>query len=114
LRSTGAAGSKHQCDIIGLQEIGTSSHAKQPLLHGMIHWSFAPIVNPSNCTSGVQKINIEATLTEEQAAAFAQILKRGGLTDYRSLATSEEEAYPMLAGGEAIRKSLAEAGFSPR
>ena len=59
-------------------------------------------------------MSIEITLTDEQAEPFAQFLKRVGLADYRSLATSEEEAYSMLAGGEAIRKSLAEAGFSPR
>lgn len=59
-------------------------------------------------------MNTQVTLTDEQAEAFAQFLKRVGLADYRSLATTEEEAYCMLSAGEAIRKSLAEAGFSPR
>ena len=58
------------------------------------------------------KLNIE--FTEDQAAAYAQFLKRVGLSDYRALATGDEEAYFMLHAGEAIRTSLAEAGYAPR
>jgi ABC-type transport system involved in cytochrome bd biosynthesis fused ATPase/permease subunit len=58
--------------------------------------------------------NLTVSLSEHQAEAFAQFLKRVGLSDYRALAASEDEAYEMLHGGEQIRKALAEAGYAPR
>jgi len=53
-------------------------------------------------------------LNEAQADAFAQFLKRVGLSDYRALAVSEQEAYDMLSAGEQIRQALADAGYAPR
>ena len=40
-------------------------------------------------------MDITAIFTDEQAEAFAQFLKRVGLSDYRALAISDEEAYAM-------------------
>ena len=62
----------------------------------------------------MQDTTFELTLSEAQAEAFAQFLKRVGLSDYRALAASEVEAYDMLHAGERIRQALADAGYAPR
>ena len=59
-------------------------------------------------------VTITVTLTEIQALAFAQFLKRVGLDDYRRLSVDTDEAYTMLHAGEALRKALAEQGYEPR
>jgi hypothetical protein len=53
-------------------------------------------------------------LTEAQAWAFAQFLKRAILDDYRARAANPDEAYEMSAAAEAIRQALAQAGYAPR
>jgi len=58
------------------------------------------------------KIDIE--LTDDEALAFAQFLKRVGIGNYKPLAESEEEAWKMMSAGELIRNALADAGVSPR
>lgn len=57
-------------------------------------------------------VNVE--LTDAQANAFAQFLKRVGLSDYRPLAVDNDEAYVMLTAGEAVRAALREVGYAPR
>ena len=57
---------------------------------------------------------ITVSLATNQAEAFAQFLKRVGLSDYAALAQDQQEAYAMLNAGEAIRQELASAGYSPR
>ena len=57
---------------------------------------------------------ITVTLTDIQAEAFAQFLKRVGLDDYQALAFDQEEAYAMLSAGQAIREELGRAGYAPR
>ncbi|MGQ0710967.1 MAG: DUF7706 family protein [Rhodoferax sp.] len=57
---------------------------------------------------------ITVTLTRAQAWAFAEFLKRVGLSDYAALAVDQQEAYRMLDAGEAIRQELAYAGYAPR
>ena len=59
-------------------------------------------------------VKITVNLTDEQAGAFAQFLKRVGLTDYRYLSIDESEAYLMISAGEAIREELRQVGFDPR
>ena len=58
--------------------------------------------------------SIMIELTDAQAWAFAQFLKRVGRSDYRGLAVDQDEAAAMLCAGEVIRKALADAGWSPR
>ena len=53
-------------------------------------------------------------LSDEEAWAFAQFLKRAGRSDYRALAVDQDEAAAMLCAAEVIRKALADAGWSPR
>lgn len=59
-------------------------------------------------------ITVEVEMTEEQAAAFAQFLKRVGVSDYRNLSVDDQEAYAMQEAGERIRRALGEAGYTPR
>lgn len=59
-------------------------------------------------------IEIAVTLTDSQAWQFAQFLKRACFSDYRSHATSEAEAYQMIAAGEHVRRALADQGYAPR
>ena len=53
-------------------------------------------------------------LSDEQAWAFAQFLKRAAVDDYRRLAVDGDEACVMRDAGEAIRAALAEQGYAPR
>lgn len=53
-------------------------------------------------------------LTDEQAWALAQYLKRIGYADYREKSASDDEAWEMRAAGEALRAALAEQGMAPR
>ena len=59
-------------------------------------------------------ITITVELSESQALAFAQFLKRVGFDDYRALSSDQEEAYAMRDGGEGVRQSLADSGCAPR
>ena len=59
-------------------------------------------------------VTIQVELTENEALAFAQFLKRATLSDYRDGAANEEESFLMQHAGESIRKALAESGFAPR
>jgi hypothetical protein len=59
-------------------------------------------------------VAITVSLTANQAEAFAQFLKRVGLSDYAALAQGQQEAYAMLSAGEVIRDELARAGYTPR
>jgi len=53
-------------------------------------------------------------LSDDEAWAFAQFLKRVAVDDYRRLAVDGEEAYAMQAAGEALGRALAEKGYAPR
>ena len=59
-------------------------------------------------------VTITVMLSADQAEAYAQFLKRVGLSDYAALAVDQEEAYRMLAAGEAIQDALRQAGHAPR
>jgi len=60
------------------------------------------------------QIEISVAMTDEEAWAYAQFLKRVGLNDYKTNAENEAEAYLMLQVGEKVRKALADKGYSPR
>jgi hypothetical protein len=53
-------------------------------------------------------------MTDQQAYAFAQFLKRLQFDDLRHRAFDDYDAYEMQAAADKIRSALAEAGFSPR
>ena len=53
-------------------------------------------------------------LTEQEAMALAQFVKRAGFSDAMANASGEEEAYLMLSAFSKVRDDLAAKGFSPR
>ena len=62
----------------------------------------------------MNSIDITIALTQEQALALAQFLKRVGIDDYRSLAVDHDEAWLMRDAGERVREALREVGIAPR
>ena len=67
-------------------------------------------MNQSNTATN----NLMVELTEAQAWAFAQLLKRVATDDYRRLAKNDDEAYAMRDAGDALRSALAAHGYAPR
>lgn len=59
-------------------------------------------------------ITVQVDLPQDLAWALAQLLKRIGYSDCRSLAESDEQAYQMIQATEQVRKALAQAGVAPR
>lgn len=59
-------------------------------------------------------INITAELSDSQAMALAQLIKRVTFSDLKSNALNEDEAYEMQAALAQIRVALADQGFAPR
>ena len=53
-------------------------------------------------------------LTEDQAWALAEYLKRIGYSDYRAHASSDTEAWHMSDAGDVLRIALANTGVNPR
>jgi len=62
----------------------------------------------------VSDVTITAILSDVEAQAFAQFLKRACFGDYEQHAVSQAEAYTMIAAGERIREALKEQGYAPR
>jgi len=62
----------------------------------------------------VTDVTITATLTDVEAQAFAQLLKRVSFSDYEQRAVSTTEAYAMVYAGEKIREALKAQGYAPR
>ncbi len=61
-----------------------------------------------------RELGIAVVLTDVQAWQYAQFLKRVTFADYRQRATSDDEAYVMIAAGECLRDALKEKGYAPR
>lgn len=59
-------------------------------------------------------ITITVTLSDEQAWAFAQFLKRVCFSDYQQRSTSQTETNTMVGAGEKIREALRTQGYAPR
>ncbi|MEN9867074.1 MAG: hypothetical protein RL748_2664 [Pseudomonadota bacterium] len=59
-------------------------------------------------------IKIELDLSQDEASAFAQFLKRVYLSHYRPLAKNDDEAYEMMAASEKLRAAFAQEGIAPR
>ena len=62
----------------------------------------------------VSDVTITATLSDIEAQAFAQFLKRACFSDYERHAASQSEAYTMIGAGETIRAALRDKGYAPR
>lgn len=59
-------------------------------------------------------VTLQVDMPQDLAWALAQLLKRIGYSDYRSLAQSDEQAYQMIQATEQVRRALADAGIAPR
>lgn len=57
---------------------------------------------------------IHLELNDAQAWALAELMKRIGWTELRQNAVNDAEAYEMQEAVEALARSLADAGVSPR
>lgn len=57
---------------------------------------------------------IDIDLTDTEAMAFAQFLKRASFSDYSSNAVNDEEAYHMIDAASKIQDALSLIGFNPR
>ena len=64
--------------------------------------------------SDQQQISVELLLDDAQALALAQLVKRIGWTEIRSLAVSDDEAYLMRDAVSEVAKALAAEGYAPR
>ncbi|MCT4708935.1 hypothetical protein MUA04_01705 [Enterobacteriaceae bacterium H11S18] len=61
-----------------------------------------------------EKVTVTLELNKDEARALAQFVKRTSHSDCEDKATSQNEAYLMMDGVNAVMKSLAEEGISPR
>ena len=59
-------------------------------------------------------IAVQLELSDSQALALAQLVKRIGWAEMRQNATSDAEAYEMRDALASLQKSLANAGLTPR
>ena len=58
--------------------------------------------------------NFNVELNQSEAVALSQFLKRIGFSEFRALASSDNEAYDMQSAAANVAKSLAELGYNPR
>jgi hypothetical protein len=59
-------------------------------------------------------VQIEVTLTDEEAWQLAQFEKRLSFTDVRQCAENNEDTYTMLAAMMKVGRALREKGYNPR
>ncbi|HCR2979593.1 DUF7706 family protein [Serratia marcescens] len=59
-------------------------------------------------------VAVTTELTQSQALALAQFVKRLTWSEIQACAVDENETYEMRDAVNLLQKSLAEAGFSPR
>jgi hypothetical protein len=61
-----------------------------------------------------EPVTVRVELSAEQAWALAQLVKRIGWADCRSLAEDQAQTLLMIEATERVRAALAEAGHAPR
>lgn len=61
-----------------------------------------------------ENVTVTFELSKVQALALAQFVKRTTFTDCQDHAVTEDEAYAMMDGVNAVMRGLAEVGFNPR
>lgn len=62
----------------------------------------------------MKTITITVELTDAEALAYAQFLKRVGWREYRNNAVNDDETELMRDAGGKIREALSEQGYAPR
>lgn len=61
-----------------------------------------------------QPVTVTVELSEAQAWALAELCKRIGWSDVRTLSVNEAEAHQMIGATDRLAGALREAGFAPR
>ncbi len=61
-----------------------------------------------------EPVTVRIELSAEQAWALAQLVKRIGWADCRSLAEDDEQTRQMIQATDRVRAALAAAGYAPR
>jgi len=61
-----------------------------------------------------KKINVSFEVSEVEALALAQFVKRCGFSDWRNNAVDETEAYQMKDAFNQLQQGLNNSGFRPR
>ena len=59
-------------------------------------------------------VDIKVALTEGQAMALAQFVKRVGWSEFREKAVDDNEAYAIRDAFDQVMKALRDEGFAPR
>ena len=62
----------------------------------------------------MDRVTVKVELTDEQALALAQFVKRVGFSECDANAVDKDEAYLMIDALNAVRRELAEVGYAPR
>jgi len=62
----------------------------------------------------MQTVTVTTELTDKQAMALAQFVKRLTWSEMRSCAVDDDETWVMKDAVSVLQKSLTDAGFSPR
>jgi hypothetical protein len=65
-------------------------------------------------TSKTPSVVLVLSLTDSQAMALAQFVKRVGWSEFRSNAVGDDEAYVIRDAFDALRLELCVHGYSPR
>lgn len=65
-------------------------------------------------TSNTPSVVLALSLTDAQAMALAQFVKRVGWSEFRSNAIDDDEAYVIRDAFDALRLELGVHGYSPR
>lgn len=59
-------------------------------------------------------VTVELQLTDDQALALAQFVKRVTWAEMRACAVDDEEAYVIRAAVDLVARALADKGYAPR
>lgn len=59
-------------------------------------------------------VTVTVELTDSQALALAQFVKRVGWQEFRACAVDDDEAYAIRSAVDQVQRALAEQGYSPR
>lgn len=59
-------------------------------------------------------VTVSMALTDDQALALAQFVKRVGWSEFRNNAVDDNEAATIRSAVEVLQKALADAGYAPR
>ena len=60
------------------------------------------------------RVTVSTALTDDQALALAQFVKRVGWSEFRTHVVDDNEAAMIRSAVDVLQKSLADAGYAPR